>query len=111
MITVSATDEKAQQVASKVYDLMWEEQGLRTTTADIQIEATDGSLTLNGRVRTHNLHEMADRLARAAIDDWQLHNNLISDDALALALAGKLASDRRTWTPTFALRFSWAWRT
>ena len=96
MITVSATDEKAQEVAWKAYNLMWEEQGLRTTTADIPIEAADGSLTLNGRVRTHNLYEMAERLARAAIDDWQLHNNLISDDEVALALAGKLAADHRT---------------
>jgi osmotically-inducible protein OsmY len=75
---------------------MWEEQGLRTTTADIQIEASDGSLTLNGRVRTRNLHELAERLARAAIDGWHLHNHLISDDALALTLGGKLASDHRT---------------
>ena len=96
MITVSATDEKAQEIAWKAYDLMWEEQGLRTTTADIAIEAVIGVLTLNGRVRTNNLLELAERLARSAIDSWQLHNNLISDDALALALAGKLAADRRT---------------
>jgi osmotically-inducible protein OsmY len=96
MITVSASDEGAQQVAWKAYDLMWEEQGLRTTTADIAIEAAEGALTLNGRVRTNNLHELAERLARAAIDGWQLHNHLISDEALALALAGKLAIDRRT---------------
>ena len=96
MITVSATDEKAQEVAWKAYDLMSEEQGLWTTTADIAIEATDGTLTLNGRVRTNNLHELAERLARAAINGWQLHNNLISDDAVALALAGKLATDHRT---------------
>jgi len=96
MITVSAKGEKAQQLANKAYDLMWEEQGLRTTTADIAIEAEDDTLTLNGRVRTNNLNELAERLARAAIDGWQLHNNLISDDALALALASKLASERRT---------------
>ena len=96
MITVSATDEKAQDVAWKAYDLMWEEQGLRTTTADIAIAAADGALTLNGRVRTNNLFELAERLARSAIDGWQLHNNLISDDAVTLALAGKLAADHRT---------------
>ena len=96
MITVFATDDKANQVARKAYDLMWEEQGLRTTTADIAIEATDGTLTLNGRVRTNNLFELAQRLARAAINGWQLHNNLISDDAVTLALAGKLAADHRT---------------
>lgn len=96
MITVSATDERAQQLAWKVYDLMWEEQGLRTTTADIAIEAAEGVLTLTGRVRTNNLHELAERLARVAVDGWQLQNNLVSDEALALALASKLAADRRT---------------
>lgn len=96
MITVSATDAEAHEVAWKVYDLMWEEQGLRTTTADIAIEAANGALTLNGRVRTNNLFELAERLARSAVDGWQLHNNLISDDEVALALAGKLAVDRRT---------------
>lgn len=96
MITVSATDERSQEVAWKTYDLMWEEQGLRTTTADIAIEAIEGAVTLNGRVRTKNLYELAERLARSAIDGWQLHNNLISDDALALEIAGKLAADHRT---------------
>ena len=96
MITVSATDEKAQEVAWKAYDVMSEEQGLRSTTADIAIEASDGALTLNGRVRTNNLFELAERLARSAIDGWHLHNNLISDDEVALALAGKLATDQRT---------------
>ena len=96
MITVSATDEKAQEVAWKAYDVMSEEQGLRSTTADITIAAADGTLTLSGRVRTNNLYELADRLARLAIDGWQLHNDLISDDEVALALAGKLAADHRT---------------
>ena len=96
MITVSATGEKAQEMAWKAYDRMWEEQGLRTTTADISIEAVEGALTLNGRVRTNNLHDLADRLARAAIDGWLLHNNLVSDEVLAWALASKLAADRRT---------------
>lgn len=95
MITVSATDERARQVAWKAYDLMWEEQGLRTTTADIAIEASDGSLSLNGRVRTNILSDLAERLALAAIDSWQLQNNLISDEALTLELATTLAADRR----------------
>ncbi len=98
MITVSIKDEQASSVAQQVYDRLWSEQGLRTTTADIEIEAVAGAVALNGRVRTQNLRRQADRLARMGLNGWQLHNNLIADDHLALALAARLASDSRTVT-------------
>jgi osmotically-inducible protein OsmY len=98
MIKVSIKDEKASSVAGQVYDRLWSEQALRTTTADIEIEAVEGAVALNGRVRTHSLRWQAERLARAGLNGWQLHNNLISDDQLAMDLAGRLAADPRTVT-------------
>lgn len=98
MIKVSAKDEKASVVADQVYDLLWSEQGLRTTTADIEIDAVEGAVTLNGRVRTHIQRQQAERLARAGLNGWQLRNNLIADDQLAIGLAGRLAADPRTAT-------------
>lgn len=96
MISVSATTEDAREVALRVHDFLSEEQGLRTTTSDILIEAAAGTLVLKGRVRTNNLRRLAQRLAQAASDGWQLHNELISDEALALAIASQLAMDPRT---------------
>lgn len=98
MIKVTIKDETASSVAGQVYDRLWSEQGLRTTTADIEIEAAQGAVALNGRVRTHLLRRQAERLARAGLNGWQLHNNLISDDQLAMDLAGRLAADPRTAT-------------
>jgi len=96
MISVSATTEDAKDVAQRAYDLLAEEQALRTTTSDILIEAAAGTLILKGRVRTNNLRGLAQRLARAASDGWQLQNELISDEALAVAIASQLALDPRT---------------
>lgn len=96
MIKLSIKDESASSVAGQVYEQLWSEQGLRTTTADIEIEATEGAVALNGRVRTGILRRQADRLARAGLNGWQLHNNLIADDQLAMDLAARLASDSRT---------------
>lgn len=96
MISVSATTEDAKDVAQRAYDLLAEEQGLRTTTSDILIEAAAGTLVLKGRVRTNNLRGLAQRLARAASDGWQLQNELISDETLAVAIATQLALDPRT---------------
>jgi osmotically-inducible protein OsmY len=96
MITVSIKDETAGAVADQVYRQLWSEQGLRTTTADIEIEAAEGAVALNGRVRTRTLREQAERLARAGLNGWQLHNNLIADDQLAMDLAARLATDPRT---------------
>jgi osmotically-inducible protein OsmY len=98
MIKVSIKDEKASAVAGQVYDRLWSEQGLRTTTADIEIEAAQGTVALNGRVRTQILWRQAERLARAGLNGWQLHNNLIADDRLAMDLAARLAADPRTAT-------------
>lgn len=98
MITVSIKDENAGSVAQQVYDRLWAEQGLRTTTADIEIEAQEGMVALNGRVRTQILRSQADRLARMGLNGWQLHNNLIADDHLAMDLAARLAADPRTAT-------------
>lgn len=98
MIKVSVKDEKASVVADQVYDLLWSEQGLRTTTADIEIDAMEGLVALNGRVRTHTQRRQAEQLARAGLDGWQLRNNLIADDQLAIDLAGRLAADPRTAT-------------
>lgn len=98
MIKVSIKDEKASNVAGQVYDRLWSEQGLRTTTADIVIEAAADAVALNGRVRTQNLRRQAERLARAGLNGWQLDNNLISDDQLAMDLAARLAADPRTAT-------------
>lgn len=96
MIKVSIKDESASAMAGQVYDQLWSEQGLRTTTADIEIEAVQGAVALNGRVRTGLLRRQADRLARASLDGWQLHNNLIADDAVAMDMASRLAMDSRT---------------
>lgn len=96
MITVSIKDENAGAVANQVYRQLWSEQGLRTTTADIEIEASEGAVALNGRVRTRTLRGQAERLARAGLNGWQLHNNLIADDQLAMDLAARLATDPRT---------------
>lgn len=98
MITVSIKDDNASSVARQVYDQLWSEQGLRTTTADIEIEAEQGAVALNGRVRTGILRRQADRLARMGLNGWQLHNNLIADDQLAMDLAARLAADPRTAT-------------
>lgn len=96
MITVTAKDDKAQVVAWQAYDLLWEEQGLRGTTADIEIQAEDGVLRLNGRVRTNTLRELARRLASAAADGWQINDNLMSDEEIALAIAARIGMDPRT---------------
>lgn len=96
MITVSIKDDNASSVARQVYDQLWSEQGLRTTTADIEIEAEQGAVALNGRVRTGILRRQADRLARMGLNGWQLHNNLIADDHLAMDMAARLAADPRT---------------
>lgn len=96
MIKVTATDEKAGIMADQIYDLLWSEQGLRTTTADIEIDAREGAVALNGRVRTQILRRQAEQLARAVLNGWQLHNNLVADDLMAMNLAGRLAADPRT---------------
>lgn len=96
MITVSAEGERAERVAWKVHDLLAEEQVFRTTTSDILIEARDGSLHLKGRVRTNILRKLAQQRAQMAINGWQLENELISDEGIALSLASKLAMDPRT---------------
>ena len=67
-------------------------------TADIEIEAAAGEVALNGRVRTQILRRQAERLARASLNGWQFHNNLIADDRLAMDLAARLAADPRTAT-------------
>jgi osmotically-inducible protein OsmY len=96
MIKVTVKDEKASIVAGQVHDQLWSEQGLRTTTADIEVEAVEGAVTLNGRVRTGILRRQAERLARVGLNGWQLQNNLIADDRLAMDLAARLAADPRT---------------
>jgi osmotically-inducible protein OsmY len=98
MITVSATGEKAHEVAWQAYDLMSAHQVLRTTTSDINIDAVDGKLTIGGRVRTNVIWNLAYRLARTAANGWQLQVNLISDEALTLTLARKIAQDPDTTT-------------
>lgn len=96
MIAVSAKGEQAERMAWQVHDLLAQEQGLRTTTSDIVVEASEGLLKLKGRVRTNLLRNLAQRRAQIAANGWQLQNNLISDEAIALALASKLALDPRT---------------
>ncbi len=96
MIRLNIKDESAGVVAGQVYEQLWSEQGLRTTTADIEIEAAEGAVALNGRVRTGIMRRQADRLARAGLNGWQLHNNLIADDQVAMDLAARLAADART---------------
>jgi osmotically-inducible protein OsmY len=91
-----AKDEAAKRMALRAYDLLAQEQALRTTTSVIVIEAAAGELALKGRVRTNNLRNLAQRLARHAMNGWQLHNELISDEQLALDIAAKLAMDPRT---------------
>ncbi len=69
MIKLSVKDESAGGVAGQVYEQLWSEQGLRTSTADIEIEAAEGVVTLNGRVRTgvlrHPLNPIGDSSSTA----------------------------------------------
>jgi osmotically-inducible protein OsmY len=96
MISISASTEDAKDVAQRAFDYLSEEQALRTTTSDILIEAEAGVLALKGRVRTNNLRGMAHRLAKAASDGWQLRDELVSDEDLALEIASRVAMDPRT---------------
>jgi len=96
MITVAAQDPESETIARRVYDLMITEQMLRTTTSDIVIDAGGGVLSLQGRVRTNNMHNLAKRLARGGLDGWQLEDRLVSDEAVAQAVAMRLALDPRT---------------
>lgn len=98
MISVQATDETAKKVALRALDLLEQQQALRTTTSAIVVEASPGELALKGRVRTNTLRNLAQRLARSAVNGWQLRNELISDEQLALDIAARLASDPRTAT-------------
>lgn len=96
MISISAADEKAKRIALQAHNMLATQQALRTTTSEIQVEAADGVLALKGRVRTNSHRNLAQRLAQTAINGWQLRNELISDEALALEIAQRLAADPRT---------------
>ena len=96
MISVWATDETAKRMALRTQDLLAQQQSLRTTTSVIVVEAASGELSLKGRVRTNTLRNLAQRLARNATDGWHLHNELISDEQLAMDIAARLAMDPRT---------------
>ena len=96
MITVLAHGKEAERVAWKAHDLLRREQTLRTTTSDIVVEAREGCLSLKGRVRTNLLRNLAQRLAQSVLNGWQLENELVSDEALALEVAARLAQDPRT---------------
>lgn len=96
MIRISAVDEANADVVQRAYDMLDDEQGLRTTTADIEILGGDQSLVLAGRVRTQVLYDMADRLARQAAGAWTVDNQLISDEQLAIQISTRIGSDLRT---------------
>lgn len=96
MIKLSVKDESTSAAADQIFSQLWSEQGLRTTTADIEIVATQDAVALNGRVRTGLLRRMADRLARSSLNGWQLQNNLVADDQMAMDLAARLATDPHT---------------
>lgn len=96
MIHVSAVNEANAEVVWRAHDLMSDEQGLRTTTADIEIVGGVQSLTLLGRVRTETLYDLADRLARKGAGGWSVDNRLIDDGQLAMRISSKVGSDPRT---------------
>ncbi len=96
MIRVSTVDESNAEVVWRVHDLLADEQGLRTTTADIEIVGGDRSVVLQGRVRTNILYEMADRLARTGAGVWPVDNRLINDEALAMQISTRVGLDPRT---------------
>lgn len=96
MIRVSTVNESNAEVVWRVHDLLAEEQGLRTTTADIDIAGGDQSIMLAGRVRTEILYDMADRIARRAADPWTVENHLINDESLTIEMATKAGMDPRT---------------
>lgn len=96
MIRISAVDEANADVVQRAHDMLDDEQGLRTTTADIEIVGGDQSLVLAGRVRTQVLYDMADRLARQAAGAWTVDNQLISDEQLAIQISTRIGSDLRT---------------
>lgn len=96
MIRVSAVNEANAEVVWRAHDLMSDEQGLRTTTADIEIVGGDQSLTLLGRVRTEVLYDHADQLAHKAAGAWSVDNRLINDEQLAMQISGRIGTDPRT---------------
>ena len=98
MIRVVAEDEEAERLAWQVYDSLAVQQSLRTTTSDGGGEGRGGHLSLNGRGRNTLMRSWADRQAKGAMNGWQLRNNRISDESLALKLASRLAADPRTAT-------------
>lgn len=96
MISISAANDQAKRIALQAYDMLSTQQALRTTTSEIEVEAAEGVLVLKGRVRTNSQRNLAQRLAQTAVNGWQLRNELISDEALALEIAARLAGDPRT---------------
>lgn len=96
MIRVSGVSDANAEVVWRVHDLMEEEQGLRTTTADIEIVGGDQSVTLLGRVRTEILYDLANRLARQGAGLWTVDNRLIDDERLAMQVSTRIATDPRT---------------
>lgn len=96
MIRVSAVNESNADVVWRAHDLLSDEQGLRTTTADIEIVGGDQSLTLVGRVRTETLYNLADSLARTAAGAWPVDNQLINDEQLAMQISTEIGMDPRT---------------
>ncbi|MEZ4769181.1 MAG: BON domain-containing protein [Caldilineales bacterium] len=96
MIRVSTVNESNSEVVWRVHDQLAEEQGLRTTTADIEISGGDQVIVLAGRVRTQILYDLADRIARRAAGSWSVDNRLISDEALTIQTATKAGKDPRT---------------
>ena len=96
MIRVSGVNDSNAEVVWRVHDLMDEAQGLRTTTADIEIVGGDHSITLVGRIRTEPLYDLADHLARQAAGSWTVDNQLIDDERLAMQVSTRIATDPRT---------------
>ena len=96
MIRVTAVNEANAEVVWRAHDLMSDEQGLDTTTANSEIVGGDQSHTLLGRLRTEELFELADQLARKAAGGWSVENRLIDDAQLAMRISNKVGADPRT---------------
>jgi osmotically-inducible protein OsmY len=96
MIRVAESHDASAEIAWRAYDLLSEEQGLRTTTADIEISAQDNTVFLKGRVRTNILYDLADRLARQSTEGVQVYNSLINDEQLAVDIASRVGRNPRS---------------
>ncbi len=89
-----------------VLEALWGYDPIRHFELPIEVKAQDGVVELRGYVRTRASKAVAGELARAVPGVREVHNNLISDTDLDLAVAMALANDERTakYSPNVLVR-------